>query len=366
MPFPSSLNNGDWRACGNIWGNSFGYSHVVDNGTNSYYVGNTFPHDGNTRSAGFSVDLSVNNASVTGIQSTTNYNNYTGYPWHDPVNDRWYFNGYYHDSTSPTNAGGSMSNYTGWTGNLESSANSVTYAHGFWSTQLQRNVVVGRVRPNAGDVMRACVWVSNATGSSWTRYDTTEALNSGVTSGWTYAIDAVNAGTHILNTNSTDFPKRFGTSVTLGQSATFPELTFNSDAGLSGFSAGQTITQGTNSGIVLEVDEAGSSMVIKTDDTFATGSGSEVTGPASTFNKGYLIFDSNGNVSDVTVSDPGWTRLNGTGPWTLTFPATFTGGGVPDTVLPANSSMTVEFRASSSTQGFSAEDTETATAVTPT
>ena len=77
-----------------------------------------------------------------------------------------------------------------------------------------------------------------------------------------------------------------------------------------------------------------------------------VTGPVKTDEtvtaRRYLEFDVSGNVTELLASpqSPAYTTTDASPTLTLTFPATFTSGGVPDTIIGAGASLTVSAFAS--------------------
>jgi hypothetical protein len=62
----------------------------------------------------------------------------------------------------------------------------------------------------------------------------------------------------------------------------------------------------------------------------------------------YCKLDASLNVQDLQSADPGYTTVAGTGPYTLTWPATLPSGNPPDTDLPAGTQLTTEVQATNS------------------
>ena len=160
---------------------------------------------------------------------------------------------------------------------------------------------------------------------------------------------------------------RSGYSKTVGESVSFPLLSFVSASGLQAFSSGQSIRQDTGgaTGMVVGVDEANAQLIVQTS-SGAWATGEPVKGESDSFTSGYLTVQSDGAVTGVSPSDPGWTRLNGLGPWTMTFPSVFADGQAPDTALPSGSGVQTTVRAISETNGFVGEDSAVSAEVIPT
>lgn len=171
----------------------------------------------------------------------------------------------------------------------------------------------------------------------------------------------------LVASNGTDPAVRAGYSKTVFQSATFPLLGLVSGTGLENFVAGMAIRQDTGgaTGQVVDVDVANAELTVQTSSgTWQTGE--PVIGASDSFSSGYLQVQSDGVVTGVTPADPGWTRLNGLGPWSLTFPATFPDGQDPDVALPSGSGIEASVRAVSETNGFTAESIATTSEIIPT
>jgi hypothetical protein len=141
---------------------------------------------------------------------------------------------------------------------------------------------------------------------------------------------------------------------------------FGSDA--SGTPGGDTVVTGqpkTASGTVASTDPGANTMTLSSSTgTWAQNVGKFVLGPAKpTANaRLYTVHDANGNISDLTSIDPGFvTQASGTGPFTLTFPATLPSGNAPDDELPAGTTIRTEIQASNA----SGSDTGISNIVTP-
>ena len=254
--------------------------------------------------------------------------------------------------------------------NLESwsTFSDITYADMqdcIWIPELGIGVACGQMSTSTRDKEGVLLVTSDCV--NWTRHWTNE---SGDTSQyrWRYMHWNADRNELVLVADAGTFPAgRAGYSKTVFQAANFTELTFVAATGLNNFSTGTAITQSDNNatGAVVEVDEDAGTMAIDTfSGTFTTNQ--TVEADAINFTKGYLVFDSNGNVSGISPSDPGWTRMNGNGPYTITMPATFDDGNAPDTSCIAGSAISTEMRLISTSQGFTATDTSESSDITPT
>jgi hypothetical protein len=133
-------------------------------------------------------------------------------------------------------------------------------------------------------------------------------------------------------------------------------LTFADSTGLASFAIGDAVTEagGGNdaTGTVADVDIAGRAVTLaSTAGTWDVGS--QVKGPLKTAPGGasvklYCKLDASLNVQDLQSADPGYTTVAGTGPYTLTWPATLPSGNPPDTDLPAGTQLTTEVQATNS------------------
>jgi hypothetical protein len=132
--------------------------------------------------------------------------------------------------------------------------------------------------------------------------------------------------------------------------ATFTTLTFATDKGLSQFPKGVAITQDNNaaSGFAGMTDSFAKTMVVSgSTGTWSANTGNYVKGPSTPIKtKLYCKLNAGLTVTDLQSPDPGYTAAAGTGPFTVTFPATLPSGNPPDTDLPAGTELTVEVQAS--------------------
>ena len=160
---------------------------------------------------------------------------------------------------------------------------------------------------------------------------------------------------------------RVGYSKTVTQTLTLTDLTLATNAEFDAFTPGQAITQsdGNAEGVLIDVDPDLNKMAVQTTSGTWTP-GQTIDGDASSYGTGYLGLQSDGTVTGVLPSDPGWTRMNGTGPWTLTFPASFPDTETPDDKIPSGSGIKASARAISEVSGFTAESVQTSAQVTPT
>jgi hypothetical protein len=75
MPFPSALDDTGWVSCGGIGGAHVYGKGIFDNGTNSWYVGSSSPHNEATYNNAWSLDLSQSTPSIQSFQYTRDNNN---------------------------------------------------------------------------------------------------------------------------------------------------------------------------------------------------------------------------------------------------------------------------------------------------
>ena len=300
--------------------------------------------------------------SNTAINSIINVN-YSGYH-HLGVIDRYAFCG---DNSryiyvSNTNSPGS----TNWTSydlqQVDSNVNNCYLRCGEYVSSLSLFVFFGIINHAVHGNIGAAVWTTN--GTSWNiNYTSTTIKYQWEDCFW----DDTNSRMVLVASDAGVNTARAGTTNTVYQSVNMPELTFVSESELAAFSVGQAITQanGNASGTIADIDTANRQVVVSgSSGTWATGQ--TVEGASASYTEGYLVMDSNGNVTDISPTDPGYTRMNGDGPFTITFPATFNNGDVPDTALPANSTIQADFRAISTTQGFIGSESAETTTITPT
>jgi len=163
---------------------------------------------------------------------------------------------------------------------------------------------------------------------------------------------------------------RMGYSQTLGETVDLPQLTFISADGLVDFPVGTAVEQDDSAatGIVAGSDPDAQTLIVKnTTGTWGPANdGRFVLGPVTGFSTGYAQLDADGNVASIRQFDPGYTTMNGDGPFNITFPADFGDGGVPDDRLPEGTTMVANVRALSDQSNFIASDTQLSNQITPT
>jgi hypothetical protein len=59
----------------------------------------------------------------------------------------------------------------------------------------------------------------------------------------------------------------------------------------------------------------------------------------------FTVMDNSGNISDLSVEDPGYTTMIGDPTYTTTFPSVFPSGETPDVELPPGTKYQVEVKA---------------------
>lgn len=162
---------------------------------------------------------------------------------------------------------------------------------------------------------------------------------------------------------------RAGYTQTAGQTVNMPQLTFVSAAGLDAFAVGTAVEQSDSNanGLIAAIDEDTAQMVIKgTNGAWGpANTGLTVLGPRESYDPAYAIFDADGAVTGLAQFDPGFRVMNGNGPYSLAFPATFDGGTVPDDDIPTGSTIQAEVAAVSEVAGFVARDEAQSNVVTP-
>lgn len=143
-------------------------------------------------------------------------------------------------------------------------------------------------------------------------------------------------------------------------------VTLSSTNGLSTFINGDAVRKEGESdlfyhGIIQSI--SGSNVTIKSGYEFQAGD--VIEGIASTGSQSsskYVVMNTQGDVSGLTSTDPGFVTFGPGTSHTITFPATLSSGGAPDTELPSGTSMNVTVRASNSVN----TDDYTSSSVTPT
>ena len=143
-------------------------------------------------------------------------------------------------------------------------------------------------------------------------------------------------------------------------------VTLNSTTGLSSFNVGDSIrlegqTDGYYYGHITNI--SGTSVTIRSSYEFQFGD--VIEGLASTGNASsskYIVMNTQGNVSALTSTDPGFVSFGPGTSHSITFPATLSTGGAPDTELPSGTSLQVTVRATNSV----GTDDYTSNSVTPT
>ena len=148
------------------------------------------------------------------------------------------------------------------------------------------------------------------------------------------------------------------------------DLTFNSNTNLGGVNInvgdGVRANGVGNIELVSAVNSSNSTMTVGASNFGSAGQKIEsivpVPGGPQSVTK-YLVTDGSGNVSDLTLVDPGFVQTGPGTSVTLSLPATFSStGNAPDTDLPAGASIRAEVQATNS----QATDTELSNIVTPT
>lgn len=370
-PFPSALTDSGWRSCGGVGGAHIYRGIVLTNNVgNSYYCTRTSPHNEATYNSACVLDLQQANPSLVARQSTRDTQSYTGDPAYDPIHNRWFFSGWYWEGTDPTQMPSSISGWTSWTANIPTDGTTGrSYNKLFWSTQLQQLICVGGVRLDGTSGNQYCHWRSSDGGDTWTEAILTNPLTQ-ERGNWSYAIDATQIGSHLLCSNGGNVAgKRFGKSTTLGSNETFPQLFFESTAGLDAFSVGQAVEQedgnATGNIAALNTDD-GWMIVSNTTGTWAVGQ--RVQSNIGSYDRAFAVINGVGTVAQLSPGDPGWTRLDdATGPWNITFPATFANtGNAPDDDIPAGGTIVAQVRAVSEQNGFTAISQLNSDPITPT
>ena len=304
-------------------------------------------------------DSNWSNQAMNSIINVT-YSNYH----HLGVIDRYVFVGDSSKNIYVSNSNNPGS--TDWTSydaaNIDSNITQLRMQCGEYVDTLGIFVFFGAASHSVHGWIGAALWTTN--GTTWNiNYTATNTLYQ-----WSDCFWDDDNSRMVLVANSAGInTSRAGITSTVYQNVNMPELTFVSESELAAFSVGQSITQanGNASGTIADIDTANRQVIVSgSTGTWATGQ--TVDGASASYTEGYLVMDSNGNVTDISPTDPGYTRMNGDGPFTITFPAAFNNGDVPDTALPANSTIQADFRAISTTQGFIGSESAESTTVTPT
>lgn len=128
------------------------------------------------------------------------------------------------------------------------------------------------------------------------------------------------------------------------------ELELTDLTGLADFIVGDAVTEVGNgddaTGTVLSVDTTAKTITLSS----SSGTwdvGSKVKGPLKTVSnvRLYALLDAAGAITDLQSADPGFVQMNGSSPYTLSFPSSFPTGNTPDQDLPPGTELTVELEA---------------------
>ena len=142
-------------------------------------------------------------------------------------------------------------------------------------------------------------------------------------------------------------------------------VTLSSTNGLSSFNNGDAIRKEGEAdlfyhGIIQSI--SGSNVTIRSGYEFQAGDVIEaIASTGSQSSSKYVVMNTQGAVSGLTSTDPGFVTFGPGTSHTITFPATLSSGGAPDDELPSGTSMNVTVRASNSVN----TDDYTSNSVTP-
>ena len=163
--------------------------------------------------------------------------------------------------------------------------------------------------------------------------------------------------------------ERFAWSATLGVQTDLPTLTFASNNGLDGFTAGMAVQQdnAAASGTIAGINANANQMtILGTVGAWGPANdGRFVIGPAENFPRAWAVVDGTGNVTGLAPFDPGFVEMTGEPPYDVVFPADID-GTAPDGLIAEGTQIRATMRLQSEAEGFSAEDEATSPFITPT